>query len=263
MLGETIDLAEIAERGVAGDRVFGVLESDSGLVASAKQPRKWGRLLQCRAARSADGRVTVTLPDATEVYCDDPSSGELLSRFAGRAVTVSSTPPPQPHLERAWPAVEDLAPPEVIERAGTVTPLAAAAPGTFFDYAPVHIVTTSSLRALRDSRPGVDFALERFRPNIVLDTAEEGFVENSWVGGRLVIGAVELEVATATPRCAVPSLAHGDLPAELEVLRGVVAANRIPVGNGMFACVGVYGRPVVGGAVRTGDPAHVVDPPVA
>lgn len=107
--------------------------------------------------------------------------------------------------------------------------MAAAAPKTFFDYAPIHIVTTSSLRALRESRPA-DFALERFRPNIVLDAEGKGFIENAWTGNRLSIGDVVLEVLTVTPRCAVPSLAHGELPAAIEVLRGVVAENRLAIG---------------------------------
>lgn len=41
MLGEAITTAGITERGIAGDRVWAVVDEVSGLVASAKHPRTW------------------------------------------------------------------------------------------------------------------------------------------------------------------------------------------------------------------------------
>ena len=150
---------------------------------------------------------------------------------------LTALPPPDAHLAREWPDVPGLAPPEAIVSAGTVTPMAAAAPDTFFDYAPVHIVTTSTLEALRAGGPKTGFDARRFRPNLILDTPDEGFVENTWAGRRLTIGTARVEVLTPTPRCAVPALAHGDQPADPDVLRTVVARNRIDIGRGWFACV--------------------------
>lgn len=62
-----------------------------------------------------------------------------------------------------------------------------------------------------------------------------------------------LEVLTVTPRCVVPSLAHGELPAAIEVLRGVVAENRLAIGGGRFACVGVYAKVPGPGTIQMGD----------
>ncbi len=122
-----------------------------------------------------------------------------------------------------------------IDEVGTVTPMAAGAPDTFFDYAPVHIVTTSSLRGLSGDRSG-GVPAERFRPNIVIETDEDGFVENDWVDRRLRLGAELLvEIVTMTPRCAVPALAHGSRPRDVSMLRSVVAANRVVRGGGRFA----------------------------
>lgn len=253
MLGESLEASELGGRGLTGDRGFALIDRETGLVASAKQPRKWGTLLQCQAARQADGAVTITLPGASTVRSGDPALNDVLSSVAGRSVELSASPPPTPELERLWPDVADLAPPEVIEWSRQ-TAMAAGAPGTFFDYAPVHIVTTASLRALKSSRPSADIAAQRFRPNLVIEAAGDAFVENDWEGRQLHIGdSIVLDVITVTPRCAVPGLAHGDQPADSGVLRSIVAANRRTVGNGRFACLGVYASVVRSGEIRAGD----------
>lgn len=54
--------------------------------------------------------------------------------------------------------------------------------GTFFDLGHVHLVTTSTLAALG----GVD--VRRLRPNALVQTFGDGFVEDEWVGRELVLG---------------------------------------------------------------------------
>ena len=255
MLGESVEAAQVGSAGIDGDRAYALLDHDTGLVVSAKQPRKWGRLLRCQAVIDGDGVTTITLPGGRGLTAGEPAADDALSEYCERRVTVSREAPTEPHLERLWPEVEGLAPLEVTDR--IVTPMAAAAPQTFFDYAPIHIVTTASLQALKRSHPAGDFSLHRFRPNIVLDSDEQGFVENAWPGRRLSIGDVVLEVLTVTPRCAVPSLAHGELPADLGVLGGVVAENRIAVGDGRFACVGVYAKVLASGTISVGRSASI------
>ena len=65
----------------------------------------------------------------------------------------------------------------------TEIPVAGAAPpGTLFDYASIHIVTTSTLRRLETAYPAGQFAIQRFRPNLVVECPDEsGFVENAWL----------------------------------------------------------------------------------
>src|SRR5215468_2006678 len=73
----------------------------------------------------------------------------------------------------------------------TETAIAGGAPaGTFFDYAVVHLITTSTLARLQSAYPEGVFAIERFRPNLVVDTgsADAGFLENGWIGKTLAIG---------------------------------------------------------------------------
>ena len=59
------------------------------------------------------------------------------------------------------------------EADGTLTDLSlaiAAAPGTFFDVSALHVLTTATLQHLGELAPGSRFAVERYRPNIVIET---------------------------------------------------------------------------------------------
>lgn len=65
-----------------------------------------------------------------------------------------------------------------------------ALPGTFFDFAPVHVLTTATIDRLRELYPQGRFEVRRFRPNIVVELAsgEKDFAEKNWNGRTLAIG---------------------------------------------------------------------------
>ena len=42
MMGEELNAAEVADRGLVGDRQFAVVDASTGKVAGAKNPHKWG-----------------------------------------------------------------------------------------------------------------------------------------------------------------------------------------------------------------------------
>jgi uncharacterized protein YcbX len=46
----------------------------------------------------------------------------------------------------------------------------AAPPGTFFDFAPIHLITTSTLARIAELSPRGRIEVDRYRPNIVVDT---------------------------------------------------------------------------------------------
>src|ERR687890_860865 len=50
MLGEELNSSYVTERGLVGDRAYALIDQETGKVASAKNPRKWGNLFDFRAA---------------------------------------------------------------------------------------------------------------------------------------------------------------------------------------------------------------------
>lgn len=88
------------------------------------------------------------------------------------------------------------------------------------------------------------------------------FTENDWVGRTLAVGdEVVLRIALPTPRCSVPTLAHGTRPPDARALRIPMSANRIDVpGFGVLPAVGAYATVERGGSVHRGDTATLSPP---
>ncbi|QIY93398.2 MOSC N-terminal beta barrel domain-containing protein [Streptomyces sp. S1D4-11] len=213
MLGEDLPAVDVTERGLAHDRRFALTDRDSGKVASAKHPRLWHRLLTL-TAQAEDCAVRITASEGKVLWSTDPGADELLSEIVGRRVSLTDTPPHEATLDRADPedVLRDASEPPVSAREGR---LGGGSPeGTFFDYAPVHLLTTSTVAQIAALAPTGTAEAERYRPNIVIRTPlATGFAENDWTGRALRIGAdLTLRVIARTPRCAVPTLAHGPLP---------------------------------------------------
>src|SRR5207245_10517006 len=49
MMGEELEVADITERGIVGDRGYALVDNETGRTVSAKNPRKWARMFECRA----------------------------------------------------------------------------------------------------------------------------------------------------------------------------------------------------------------------
>jgi hypothetical protein len=248
MMGEELNAAEVTDRGLVGDRVYALRDPSNGKIVSAKNPRKWAKLFDFRAAFAESPRageqippVRITLPNGGIVTSEQREFNKLLSNALGREVTFATAAPETPSLEEYWPDMEGLAHRE------TVTDEAMPA-GTFFDLAVVHVLTTATIDRLRELYPQGRFEVRRFRPNIVLQlaSAEEGFVENAWIGRTLVIGdEVQLSVTEPCPRCVMTTLPQGDLPKDPGILRTAAQHNQVNVG--------VYAAVLRGGTIRRGD----------
>ena len=261
MRGEMLSEARISERGLEGDRAMALIDRETGKVASAKHPRLWAGLLACQASLQRDHRcvglpvVRITLPDGQEIVTGRDDVDRWLSDFLGRAVTLSAAPLARAETEREYPQVDGLPVSGMFFSAEIGL---GAPPGTFFDYAPIHLVTTSTLARLKAVAPENDFDVRRFRPNLVVATdGLEGFVENDWVGQTLAVGdSVRLRVTDPTPRCVVTTLPQPGLSRDVDVLRTVAAHNRpaIPtLGDVKWPSAGVYAIVERGGCVREGD----------
>lgn len=270
MQGEPLDAAELGAGGVAGDRAYALIDVETGAVVSAKHPRKWPALLACSAAFVAPPRagappppVRITLPDGASVRSDDPEVDRALSRAFGRAVRLAAQAPAGAFREadRSTPGEAQAAP--AIRR----EPLALGAPaGSFFDYGPIHALTTATLAQIAALAPGSVAAPQRFRPNLLIASPEgaAGFVEHAWPGRALALGAdVTAQVIDPCPRCVVTTLAQGELPRDPAILRALTAHSAAPsatLAPGVVfpAVAGVYIRVTRPGLLRVGARAELI-----
>jgi uncharacterized protein YcbX len=254
MLGEDLTACDVSLRGLDGDRALALIHRETGKVASAKNPRTWRSLLKLAAASGP--AVQVAFPDGTAMASTDPGIDAALSRFLGEPVTLTGTPPPDATLDRADPeqVLRDGIRAHVRVEAGQ---LAGAAPaGTFFDFAPLHLLTTSAVDMIAGLSPRGTVELQRYRPNIVIRTTTPGFPENDWLGRDLRIGRdLTLRVIARTPRCAIPTLEHGALPRDPDALRVPASHNRVSAFEGLSPqpCAGAYAQVIHPGHIQAGD----------
>lgn len=257
MMGEELNATEVTNYGLLGDRKFAVVDPVTGKVAGAKNPRKWGNFFEFRAAYAepphTGGKISavrLTLPDGTTVTSDQPDLAQLLSKALGREVTLAEAPgegaASAATAEEYWPDMEGL------DYRDTVVDWELP-PGTFFDLAIVHLLTTATIDRLRALYPQGRFETRRFRPNIVVATGpdDQGFVENDWIGHAVAIGdQVRLRVTGPCPRCVMTTLPQGDLPKDSGILRTAAQHNQVNVG--------VYADVIAGGIIRRGDPVTLI-----
>jgi uncharacterized protein YcbX len=273
MAAEELGAAPVGRAGLAGDRGRALVDAETGRVASAKHPRKWGELLLWRAAYEAEPMVGAPLPDVLVTWPDGSSSSTAGAGFEaragerlGRPVRLVDAAPDGVVVERWWPELEGFEPPADARDRTSEGGLGRGAPaGSLFDFGPIHLVTTATLEALAALEPEAGIVADRFRPNLVLDVDVAPFAENGWAGWSLQVGDVDLELTVPTPRCVVTTLAQPGLARSNGVLRAATRANRVDVpGLGTATYVGAYAT-VVGegaGTVARGS-AVVLRPPAA
>jgi hypothetical protein len=234
--------------------VYALTDAVNGKVVSAKNPKKWPKMFDFRAAFTEPPQpgqpippVRIMLPDGTIVTSEQSDLEDILSGVLDRQVRLQATAPKTPNLEEYWPDMDDL------DHRNTVTEESMPSE-TFFDFAAVHVLTTATLDQLRKFYPKGRFEIRRFRPNIVVKpkVGAEGFVENKWIGHTLAIGGqVRLKITDPCPRCVMTTLPQGDLPGDPGILRTAVQRN-----DGK---VGVYASVEQGGTVRRGDLVSIVE----
>jgi len=232
MQGEPMTRVEVSPKGVAGDRQRAVVDAQSGVSLSAK---RYGELLHCHA-RTVDDEVVIQLPDGSEYPVDSAHAAESLSELLDRRVTIQRARPDHT-VRHEFPT--ELA-------AGEGEPFLWE-PGLegFFDRAPIHLITTSTLHMFSRARPGSVFDRARFRPNILVESGDAGFVENDWVGHDLRLGALTYHVLDRKPRCVMTTRPQGHLDTDREVIKAIRESND---GN-----AGIELRAAGKGVLRTGD----------
>ena len=249
MLGEELNSSYITERGLIGDRAYALIDQKTGKAASAKNPRKWGKLFDFRSVFIVDPPqvvekippVRITFPDGTHIFSDQDDIDYNLSKVFGREVRLMRASLDKPSYEEYWPDIEGLS------QRDRVTDETMPSQ-TFFDIAVIHLLTISTINRLRELYPEGRFEVRRFRPNIVVESAsgEKDFIENLWVGKKITIGKdIVLRVTGPCTRCVMITLPQGDLPKDLGILSTVARYNKVNVG--------VYASVLRGGTIRRGD----------
>ena len=211
LLGEQVDHVEVDERGVLGDRLFAVTDRN-GKLGSGKTSQRFRRLngLFDLRARGHAAELSVTLPDGRELAVGDPELDAFLSTRYGDELRVARETSVSHH-----------------------------------DAAPLHLLTTSSLRWLAERLPSSHVDRRRFRPNVLLDGGSGAdLLEDPWVGSRFALGSAVIRVRARTNRCVMTTNAQSELPKDAAILRAVTELNDTFLG--VFADVEQPGTVSVG-----------------
>jgi len=251
MMGEQLNAVHVTQRGLLGDRAYALMDPATGAVASAKDARRFGKLFDCLATFVEPPRfgatlpmVRITLPNGEFVVSSEPNAVELLSRAFQLPVALAFSPPENPESE-------NIAAPGLTSRESSLS-------GPFFDAAPVHLLTTTTLDRLQEEYPRGRFEVRRFRPNIVVEptTGLRGFVENDWIGKSVRLGdAVKLKIIGPCPRCVMTTLRQGDLPRDPGILQTIAQHTpKLNTESGVSSAnVGVYALVERSGSIERGD----------
>jgi uncharacterized protein YcbX len=252
MMGEELNASAIGAKGLLGDRAYALVDTSTGKILSAKNPSKWPNLFSYRAVfvyppveAETVPPVRIGLPDGRFVLSTDANVDEVLSASFGKAVKLTSSAPAAGSLEQYWPEVEGIDKKDET----TEEPIPS---NTFFDLSTIHLITTSTINALRRDYPEGRIEPRRFRPNIIIETEEEGYTENQWVDKVIAIGEqVRLKVTGRCSRCIMTTLAQGDLPRDLGVLKALAKFNG--------ATFGINTAVLQPGMIRRGDVITIED----
>jgi uncharacterized protein YcbX len=245
MQGDSFESLPVDERGIIGDRGWAVRDEVRGGIRGAKKiaglTRLRARYVEEPTPDAPSPHVEITAPDGEQVRSDDPDANDRVSLFLGHAVTLWPLRPATDleHYLRGAPDTDDMdAELRAIFGRTPDEPLPSfegmpldvlmtyeSPPGTYFDAFPIHVVTDRSLATLAALTEGPDADMRRFRPNLVVsvdDDVEGDFPEQGWIGRKLHVGDVVLEVTASCPRCVVVTRQLDDLPENPQVLRTVV-----------------------------------------
>jgi uncharacterized protein YcbX len=245
MMGDRFAALAVNDRGVLGDRGWAVRDEARGGIRGAKKIGGLMRLHACYLEEPGEDLppppIEIELPDGNTVRSSDPDVNDRLSAALDHPVTLWPLQPPTvlEHYRRGGPDHEDMdkelraifgREPEEPLPSFEGLPIDVliefeSPPGTYFDAFPILLVTDRSVATLSRLAPDSRFDVRRFRPNVVVTVdydVTSDFPEQEWVGRRLQVGDVELEVAAACPRCVMVTRGFADLPEDRRVLRTIV-----------------------------------------
>ncbi|WP_289283966.1 MULTISPECIES: MOSC N-terminal beta barrel domain-containing protein [unclassified Methylophaga] len=269
MAGEQLEQCYLGENGLTGDRIWALQDTQRQEIQSCKfRPE----LLRCNAkcrrgdATGPDDQVDITFPDGAVIGSDEPQVNQLLTLLTGFDSTLQPLKPieEQDFYKRykqddhTWleelKATFDREPGEALPDLDNLPEQAqeyVSLPGTFFLVTPFHMLTTATLDYMKQLKPDSDWAVERFRPNIVIETVPgmEGLIEQAWLDKTIQIGQTTVQCCGTTPRCGAITRQQRHIPSDKKMLRTIVKQ--------ADQNLGVYGAIAEAGVIRVGDEVFI------
>jgi uncharacterized protein len=255
--GETLTSGELSIQGLAGDRAFGIFERSSDVLLSAKRVPK---MLEGSASLVSAGT------SSTEAQADRT---ELVAELCFASQTLRSNDPKIHQALSAWLDLDvELRQPRDGRRSVIETQVDldddsqlaefSTRAGVFFDSCSLNLVSTTSLAAAKALYPAGDWGVERFRPNVLIETeasitdsstdeeGRPGFVDDELVGFMLNLGIAEIVIMKRCDRCVMVTRPFGPYLRDRTLLRTLARFH----GNELGLDAMVNGS----GVVNVGDP---------
>ena len=231
MQGESIGTSSMTSNGLEGDRAWALWDG-----VTIRGAKKFAQLMQAKAWFEEPGKAPlVQLPDQAPFSAEDTECNAHLSDFCGADVTLEPLRSPddldyyrrvaEERSEAEARAFFGLGPddpfPDFSRFPSSVAEYASP-PGTYFDCFSLHIMTTSSLKSLQALAPDSQIDARRFRPNLIIETDEEGFPETGWEGKKLKVGDVVINLTLMCPRCVMPTIGFDEFKKDPGIMRTLV-----------------------------------------
>jgi uncharacterized protein YcbX len=234
--GERLNETVIEDSGMSGDREWGIVDSETLMVLTAR--RLPTLLLAC--ARLTHAGVELTLPDGEVLVGPSAHADAVLSTWLGRRVALV-------RAEAFGAGVGEYFADATDDDSAVLSWTMPA--GRFVDARPLLVITTASLRQGRALHPDGAWETRRFRPNIVVEAEDEGWVEDAWCGRTVRIGTAEVQPAVRCERCTMVTRPQQGLDRDLDIFK-VLARHH-------GATIGVWTDVRTPGVVRVGDKVTV------
>lgn len=116
----------------------------------------------------------------------------------------------------------------------------------YVDAAAILVLTTASLSTARALHPDGSWEPRRFRPNLLIDRAGEGWAEDGWLGQLLQVGTATLLPEQGCIRCTMVTREQPGIEADREIFR--VLARHHGARFGLWCGVASPGGVAVGDA---------------
>jgi uncharacterized protein YcbX len=212
MAPEALERVEVGWHGMVGDRRWGLVRAD--------QERNGFPWLTIREhpelARYQPRLVDPERPDATTVRVRTPDGAD-----------------------------RDLVDPQLAAELGAGVRVMKLDRGAF-DTLPLALISQQTLAGL-GALVGRALAIERFRPNILIDHAGgAAYAEDAWVGATVRIGALRVRIDKRDQRCVMVNVDPDTGERDPAVLRAISRTRQ--------TCLGVYASIATPGAIAVGDP---------